>query len=445
MKNEPKEIIDDENNLNHNYFKKAFFSRLKLNILIIILSIAAFIIEFFYREPLFNYSLYFEKNWQSKATEATISTFKILTKYGGEYLMAVPVLIVFCFFTLIKSYVYITFFIFCLQFHSIMKVWYGNKRPFWERQSLYKGLCDGGFGNPSGHSISTVFLYLTLFMYIKETKRLNKKYLILLVILLLCFFWILMILLSRIILGMHSINQVIYGSTLGVIISLFVFIVFKIHRMPVSVYKKFFREKKYIYISLIVYFVFIVMTYLTYFLSNKGFDYVKYNDILDNLCEKKVPKYRRFNEEGLFGSSTILAMLGMYLGQILFWYLIENKYKVNEDHPDNVEIKNGNDNNNMESDDSVDDLINHWNINRVFLCHNFKTVLKIILVFIISILPGILFIAIPNNSNLILIFSVKIGIPYFLIPFLLYGFGFYYLIKLSCGPQGILLKRLEQN
>ena len=99
----------------------------------------------------------------------------------------------------------------------------------------------------------------------------------------------------------------------------------------------------------------------------------------------------------------------------------------------------------MESDDSVDDLINHWNINRVFLCHNFKTVLKIILVFIISILPGILFIAIPNNSNLILIFSVKIGIPYFLIPFLLYGFGFYYLIKLSCGPQDILLKRLEQN
>ena len=419
MKNESKEISDDENYLNHNYFKKAFLSRLKLNILIIILSIVAFILEFFYREPLFNYSLYFEKNWQSKATETTISTFKILTKYGGEYLMAVPVLIVFCFFTLIKSYVYITFFIFCLQFHSIMKVWYGNKRPFWERQSLYKGLCDGGFGNPSGHSISTVFLYLTLFMYIKETKRLNKKYLILLVILLLCFFWILMILLSRIILGMHSINQVIYGSTLGVIISLFVFIVFKIHRMPVSVYKKFFREKKYIYISLIVYFVFIVMTYLTYFLSNKGFDYVKYNDILDNLCEKKVPKYRRFNEEGLFGSSTILAMLGMYLGQILFWYLIENKYKVNEDHPDNVD--------------------------RVFLCHNFKTVLKIILVFIISILPGILFIAIPNNSNLILIFSVKIGIPYFLIPFLLYGFGFYYLIKLSCGPQGILLKRLEQN
>ena len=54
MKNEAKEIIYDENNLNHNYFKKAFFSRLKLNILIIILSIAAFIIEFFYRDPLFN-------------------------------------------------------------------------------------------------------------------------------------------------------------------------------------------------------------------------------------------------------------------------------------------------------------------------------------------------------------------------------------------------------
>ena len=473
MENKIKETDDDENKLiinknnekklsnnTDNYFKRAFLSKLKINILIIILSIAAFVLEFFYRDPLFNYSLDFEKSWQKKASEAAITAFKILTKVGGEYFMAIPVLIVFFFFTLIKSYIFITFFIFCLQFHSMMKVWYGNKRPFWERQSLYKGICDGGFGNPSGHSITTSFLYLSLFIYFKETKRLYKKYLILVIMILILLAWIVIILLSRIILGVHSVNQIIYGSTLGVILSLFVLIVFKIHRMPVSVYKKFFREKKYIYISVAVYLVFIGISIGNYFIVKKGFDYEKYNDILDKVCEKNVPKYRRFNADGLFGSSTIFVMFGMYLGQIIFWYLIENKYKVNEvntmkefqsltvnEDQDDCIVKNNKswNDSNISLEDSIDDLINHWNKNRVLCCSNFKTVLKIILVFIICALPIILFIVIPNTSNLVLIFTIKIGLPFFTIPFLLYSFGFYFIIKLSCGPCEILMKRLEQN
>ena len=370
-----------------NYFKKTFFKRLILNILIIVLSLIAFIVEFFYRKPLFNYSLDFEKNWQENASKATISMFKFFTKIGGEYLMAVPVIIVICFFTLIKSYVYLTGFVFCLQFHSMMKIWYGNKRPFWEEQSLYKGICDGGFGNPSGHSITTAYLYLTLCLYYKQTKRLEKNYIILIIILIFCLFWMLMIILSRLILGMHSVNQVIYGSSLGVIIFLLIFIVFEIHRMPVSVYKKFFREKKYIYISISVYLVFIAITIINYFIVKKGFDYDKYNDILDEVCEKKVAKYRRFNADGLFGSSAIFAMFGMYLGQIIFWYLIENKYKNNEINTINEFQslkKNKTENESIISlDDSIDDLINHWNKNRVLLCSNFKTVLKIIMIIII--------------------------------------------------------------
>ena len=141
-----------------------------------------------------------KKNWQEKATKATINTFKFFTKIGGEYLMAVPVIIVLWFFTLIKSYVYLMGFIFCLQFHSMMKIWYGNKRPFWEDPTLYKGYCDGGFGNPSGHSISTSFLYLSLFWYFRQTKRLYQKYWIIILILIFCLFWIIIIILSILIL-----------------------------------------------------------------------------------------------------------------------------------------------------------------------------------------------------------------------------------------------------
>ena len=467
MENEIQELEIDKRQMNDNYFKNAFFSNFKLNIIIIIISIILFIIEFFYRDPLFKYSLDFEKNWQENATKETITTFKIFTKIGGEYLMAVPVIIVLWFFTLIKSYVYLMGFIFCLQFHSMMKIWYGNKRPFWQDPSLYKGICDGGFGNPSGHSITTSFLYLSLFFYYTQAKVTRDKYKILIIILLFCLFWIVMILLSRIILGMHSVNQIIYGTSLGLIISSFIFIVFKIHQLPVSIYKKFFREKKYKYIILSILCVFIIITISNVFIFNKEFDYDKYNDILDKLCEKKVPKYRRFNLDGLFGSITILALLGMYLGQIVFWYLIENKYKFNEvNYMNNIkqiqemninDIKFSNDiknskneiinKNKIETDnlsqDSFDDLINHWNTNRIYIC-DFKNILKLIAVLIICLLPAILFIAIKNDSDIIIIFIFKLGIPMLLVPFLIYSFGFYFLIKISCGPKETLLKRLQE-
>ena len=467
MENEIQELEIDKRQMNDNYFKNAFFNNFKLNILIIIISIILFIIEFFYRDPLFKYSLDFEKNWQENATKETITTFKIFTKIGGEYLMAVPVIIVLWFFTLIKSYVYLMGFIFCLQFHSMMKIWYGNKRPFWQDPSLYKGICDGGFGNPSGHSITTSFLYLSLFFYYTQAKVTRDKYKILIIILLFCLFWIVMILLSRIILGMHSVNQIIYGTSLGLIISSFIFIVFKIHQLPVSIYKKFFREKKYKYIILSILCVFIIITISNVFIFNKEFDYDKYNDILDKLCEKKVPKYRRFNLDGLFGSITILALLGMYLGQIVFWYLIENKYKFNEvNYMNNIkqiqemninDIKFSNDiknskneiinKNKIETDnlsqDSFDDLINHWNTNRIYIC-DFKNILKLIAVLIICLLPAILFIAIKNDSDIIIIFIFKLGIPMLLVPFLIYSFGFYFLIKISCGPKETLLKRLQE-
>ena len=467
MENEIQELEIDKIEMNDNYFKNAFFSNFKLNIIIIIISIILFIIEFFYRDPLFQYSLDFEKNWQENATKETITTFKIFTKIGGEYLMAVPVIIVLWFFTLIKSYVYLMGFIFCLQFHSMMKIWYGNKRPFWQDPSLYKGICDGGFGNPSGHSITTSFLYLSLFFYYTQAKVTRDKYKILIIILLFCLFWIVMILLSRIILGMHSVNQIIYGTSLGLIISSFIFIVFKIHQLPVSIYKKFFREKKYKYIILSILCVFIIITISNVFIFNKEFDYDKYNDILDKLCEKKVPKYRRFNLDGLFGSITILALLGMYLGQIVFWYLIENKYKFNEvNYMNNIkqiqemninDIKFSNDiknskneiinKNKIETDnlsqDSFDDLINHWNTNRIYIC-DFKNILKLIAVLIICLLPAILFIAIKNDSDIIIIFIFKLGIPMLLVPFLIYSFGFYFLIKISCGPKETLLKRLQE-
>ena len=161
------EINTDEN---LSYIKYIFFHNIKQNIIIIILSLILFFSEMIYREPLYNLSLDLEEYLQSNSATFIIEFFKIITKVGGEYLMAAPVAIVLCFFSLIQSSFYIAGLIFCLHFHSLMKIWYGNKRPFWDKEDLYKGICDAGFGNPSGHSLSSVYLYLTLFSYLHEAK-----------------------------------------------------------------------------------------------------------------------------------------------------------------------------------------------------------------------------------------------------------------------------------
>ena len=54
MENEIQSTEVEKEPVNDNYFKNTFLQNLKLNIIIIIISVALFIIEFFYRDPLFN-------------------------------------------------------------------------------------------------------------------------------------------------------------------------------------------------------------------------------------------------------------------------------------------------------------------------------------------------------------------------------------------------------
>ena len=437
---------------------------------------------------MFQFSLNFEKELQEKSPQIIIIIFKIITKVGGEYLIAVPILLVFIFFSFIKSSVFIAGFMICLQFHSMMKIWYGAIRPFWQNTNLYKGICDGGFGNPSGHSMVNTYLYLSLFVYIKEINILQGKYIFQGFILIFFIVWIFSIIFSRIILGMHSLNQVIYGTSLGLIFFLFFIQVFKLHKMPISYYKKFFKKTSYISYIFLIILLLSILSIINKFAFNNNINLEKYNDILNKLCGSDYPNYRRFNNDGLFGSLIIFSILGMYLGQILFWYLIDNKYKRSNNNYKNIDgsinnknnIKNENNsslndiefddisNNEYDEDTSInvknkdndneknmeglnnnyenriiDELINDWADYRAYLFYPIKNIFIIILVIFVSLSPGLLLIIVTKNINLAFLFIFKFGIPFFSILFLLYSFGFFYIIKLSCGKKELLLKNLK--
>ena len=453
---------------NNNYLKDIFLKNKYLNILILVLSLAAFISEFIYRDYLYRASLDFEERLQRNSWNITITYYKIITKVGGEYFMALPVGFTFCFYSLIKSSVYICGFFFCLQFHSMMKIWYGNTRPFWDKPKLYQDICDGGFGNPSGHSMVTTYLYLTLFIYLNELQyfKNNKKAQIIALAIIL--FWIFSIIYSRIFLGVHSINQIIFGTTLGLIVFCFEIIVFKLNQMPISFYKKLFKEKKYIInISSVLLFI-SLLTILNKFIFKDDNKKDTYDGVINNKCGDNYPKYRRFNNDGLFGSFIIFSLMGMYFGQIYFWYLIDNKYKKDNNiiennilnkslisldlslSEENESINNQNEENEekkeiLEKNEQLDELINNWNQNRILMFGSLTNILKIILVIIICASPTLLFIIIPKGVNLFCIFVFKVGIPFFSSLFLLYSYGFYYIIKFSCGHKEILIQRLNQT
>ena len=439
------ELSSEERN---DYLKYIFFKNIKTNIIIILITIAVLVSEIFYRDALFNYSLTFEADWQKYSSESTKVFFKIITKVGGEYLMGLPVAFVTCFCSLIKSSVFIAGLIFCLHFHSMMKIWYGSSRPFWENKDLYQEICDGGFGNPSGHSITSAYLYLTLFMYIKESHFLKGKTIAKTIIFLLFLTYIILIILSRLILGVHSINQVIYGSTLGVIVMIFSVHVLKLHQMPIVFYKRLFKEKLIIFCVTSILILLTITSVLSVIIFNNEFDYTKYEEILSQTCGDSLPKYRKFNYDGLFGAFTVLALLGMYLGQIVFWYLIDNRYKKYNSNIDFTKTDNDNDKVSLSNDSTkdeennelLDNLINNWNKNRRLLLGSYWNILKIIIVLNLCMSPLLLFFLVSKDADMTIIFIYKFGIPFFAILFFVFSFGFYYFIRISCGTKEDLLK-----
>jgi membrane-associated phospholipid phosphatase len=102
---------------------------------------------------------------------------------------------------------------------TLLKEFYLDPRPFWTEPrihslSLY---CPGEFGNPSGHSwFATVFTFL---LFLKYFPKIRKTYALVTVSLI-----IFLVALSRMYLGAHSLNQVVMGVCLGMVMNVFYYI-----------------------------------------------------------------------------------------------------------------------------------------------------------------------------------------------------------------------------
>ena len=388
-----------------------------INIIILSSLIVLIILDLIYRNSLFTYSLTYEQNLQNTFSKSEIQFYKIISNILGYVIIVLGFIFVFCYFPLNKSILLFITFIFGDYIEDLMKLIFSDPRPFWLNSILSQGSCEGSYGNPSGHSIKAFLFSLSLCYYICMLDRIKNNLKYKTIIYSIGLFSAGLVAFSRIALGVHSIDQVLFGSLIGMWIFIVFAYVFKIYDMPLSYYLKFFREKKYINYFIIILSVLFIFPIIIYLLIDVESDFKKYDLVMSKKCPNK-KQYTYYSHKNMAGSLIILLIFGIYLGQFLFWYIIKN--------------------NNYPTDDSliIEESINNWNNFLKEMYSSIGNITKIIGLFGIALSPLIVAKLISGKSSLSNIFIFKYSIPYLLTGFLAFGpclYSFIHILKEKRG------------
>ena len=406
-----------------NYLSQMFFENLAINIIILLTFIILIILEYIYRRDLFNYSLTYEQNLQNFFTKNGILFFKLISLIGGYVLIGLGLFFVFCYYSLCKSIILFFGLIFVVYFHDILKLLYGDPRPFWVNTILFQDKCESSYGNPSGHSLMSFYFYTSLSYYICMLDTIKKNYTYNIAVYSIGIIIASLTAFSRLVLGVHSIDQVLYGSLLGLWLFVIFAYVFKMYDMPLSYYLRFYKDQKYSNIFIIFLILLLIIAVILHNLIDIESDFKKYNLVMEKRCPN-LEKYKFYSNSCLAESLVILFLFGIYLGQYLFWFLVN---------------RNNNLNNDINYLMSIEDSINHWNNYYKEIFSSFGNIIKVFGLIVICLIPGLFYIFVSGEDNSlrnILVF--KIGLPLFLIGFLTFGPCFYALIYILKEKRGAL-------
>jgi hypothetical protein len=317
----------------------------------------------------------------------------------------------------------------CVVLVEILKNLYGNPRPYWKDVDLFI-VCEGGFGNPSGHSIASTGIFLALWSTIFDQNKLSSKinnnnninndeekkknnfpilkYICLFFSLVLIF----LIIFSRLYLAAHSLNQVLYGASLGFSLYLIYYKILELHIIKIGEFYEYFIKLINISLNYFILGLFFLTGLLIYFLKEN--ETKPYEELLLTKCPK-LKLYKKFNENGLYGGMVIFIFFGSYTSIIILLRTLINKDDFHNELYDkkekNVRLL------------SKLYAINSWNrldiLNRLY----------VFLIFLLCCIPISINLLIPSTSKLLVIYLFKTAIPFFLMGLLAFGLTIYLTFK----------------
>lgn len=306
--------------------------RQKFCLFLIIFFILIFISEIFYRRPLYDLSVqYISKIKQ----EGFFHNFYIFwSKYFLSIINISGILITNLFYPLHVFFSHISVQAISGSINGLLKSIYSNERPYWDIyiQNDSKNIqmpkpteCAFGFGNPSGHSMSSTYiLYLwnlfissNFFNKMKGKKKIIIKY----VTLILSIISIIFVTYSRINRQVHSFNQIIYGTLLGTAIFLFFCYSIKINTINYEEFMKILNKYKFFAIP----FLFVLyITSLIIGLTRHNDNEEQYQYILSKYCNANK---NLFKNKRPYTSARLFLVIGGYFGLLLLNYKINKYYK----------------------------------------------------------------------------------------------------------------------
>lgn len=372
-------------------------------IIVLVILFIAITFEFLFEEMLFNKSIIFIKFIQSKL-QFSFNFFRTITYLGKESSLMILFSFAFLIFPLNYTYNFSLIFIYSLYITSVGKLINGDGRPFFVDNTLFQA-CSGGYGNPSGHCLRSSACYLAFSKLIIDFYKLDKiktiiTYSCSVIIILLINF-------SRIILGLHAIDQVIFGDLLGFILFYLVFQVLELNQRDTKEFLQSFTDVSHCISEGVFWFIcfFAIIFFGHIFPLVDIRDLNRYEQIIFNLCPN-VPKYNMLFHEGIFEALIIFADIGMYIGLFMLSYFCSANY------PEKYEE------------------INLFNQNN-------KLVYSKFILLVINLLPFYLYLFIPFDSQLGLNYALQLAVPYLVFSFLTFGLNLYYYIKFGYANQDI--------
>jgi len=236
------------------------------------------VIERFYYDKLFNESLEIIPHFQETNNKYD-KLWRFITFFGTKPGIGPIYIILFLLIPLNKVFTLTFLLLFTGYVDHTLKVVYRQERPIWMNDEIDVGVQHAcGYGNPSGHSLSSTCLYLSLWFMIREinkdfisNKLLCKILNILNLIIVIVTFGLIMS--SRLYLGVHSLNQIIFGCSLGFGIFLLFLPVLKIYQTEEKFLDKQYSYRYFHFIFILIctiFFYFIIFQF--YFTFKKNYN-----------------------------------------------------------------------------------------------------------------------------------------------------------------------------
>jgi membrane-associated phospholipid phosphatase len=358
-----------------------------------------------YRNSLFNSSVSFIESIQGYNAESN-AFFKVceyISDLGNSFAFMAIILLFYNFANVYKTFVLVTVLFLSMMLVGLLKMIYASPRPFFVSPIIDIFGCEGGWGNPSGHSFASSAFYLTtwhiLFDCASLRKRIKLKYISLGVTILL----ILMIMLSRVFVGAHSFNQILYGCLLGCSLYFFVFFVLCIRVNDSKQFLQVIEFRNLIYG--LVYFSIFLFAFIIFYFNKYEDEIQKYDLIITEKCKNHAPATnKRLQDEGFMTFAVFLAHFGAVIGLKFEYFFIFGENTENWRQF------------NFEIDERRDDesLMTKITINKETQWNHTNSFYSITRLFIILILCAIIFMPyyfIKWEDNFVVVFIFKVIFP----------------------------------